>query len=513
MEAQVHARGRKPRSSLLHPALEDAERYDRLTGYFNAKALALAARGIEGLVRNRGRMRLIVGWTLDPAEIEAIEKGEELRKQIEERLKSDPLAPPDAESEGALELLSWMVAHGHLDVKVAIPCDENRKPVADNAIFHEKTGIIEDRAGNRIAWTGSLNETAAGWGRNWESITVFRSWMEPERVDAEEASFARLWSKPIEHVLVMDVPKAIRDDLMRFLPDGPPRRLKEAGKPPEAPETPPSVPEPLAPPIDRRSLVWAFIEQAPNMEPGGSRVGEATAAVTPWPHQVRAFERLYGRWPPKLLIADEVGLGKTIQAGLILRQAWLAGKARRILILAPKAVLNQWQIELREKFNLNWPIYDGRKLVRYPSPALRGANEREVNRSEWHKEPIVIASSHLMRRRDRASELVENAEPWDLVVLDEAHHARRPVGRGSAGGWSERPPPAHAITPRADGGASAAHGDPDAGAPGGGLGPARPPRPSPRMERARLPRVLRRSRAPEPVARGDGADGGPVPRR
>ena len=64
------------------PVLEDAERYDRLTGYFNAGALALAARGIEGLVRNRGRMRRLVGCTLDPPEIEAIERGEALRVQV-----------------------------------------------------------------------------------------------------------------------------------------------------------------------------------------------------------------------------------------------------------------------------------------------------------------------------------------------------------------------------------------------------------------------------------------------
>ena len=434
------------------PALEDAVRYDRLTGYFRASALALAARGIEGLVRNRGHMRLLVGWTLDKPEIEAIEAGESLREQLEKRLSTDTLAPPDAESEGALELLSWMVAQGYLEVKVGIPCDENRKPVAESAIFHEKTGIIEDRAGNRIAWTGSLNETAGGWERNWESISVFRSWMEPERVDAEEASFARLWSKPVDHLLVMDVPKAIRDDLMRFLPEGLPERLKDAVKAPEKPEGPDQVPAPPLPAIDLRSRVWAFIAQAPNMEPGGSRVGEATAAVTPWPHQIRAFERLYGRWPPKLLIADEVGLGKTIQAGLLLRQAWLAGKAKRILILAPKAVLSQWQIELREKFNLNWPIYNGRKLVRYPSPALRGANEREVDRSEWHKEPIVIASSHLMRRRDRAPELLEDAEPWDLVVLDEAHHARRrSAGAAREGGANALLELMRALKDRTDG--------------------------------------------------------------
>ena len=148
------------------PALEDAERYDRLTGYFNAGALALAARGIEGLVRNGGRMRLVVGCTLDPPEIEAIERGEALREQIEKHLATLPLAPPDVGAADALEMLAWMVARGHLDVKVAVPCDSRGKPVHDSAIFHEKTGIVEDRAGDRIAWTGSLNETAAGWQRN-----------------------------------------------------------------------------------------------------------------------------------------------------------------------------------------------------------------------------------------------------------------------------------------------------------------------------------------------------------
>ena len=158
---------------------------------------------------------------------------------------------------------------------------------------------------------------------------------------------------------------------------------------------------------------------------GGDRVGEATSAVTPWPHQVKAFDRLYGNWPPKLLIADEVGLGKTIQAGLLLRQAWLAGRIKRALILAPKNVCKQWQIELREKFNLNWPIYDGQKLVLVSLACARRLTLRRRSQgSTWHHEPFVIMSSHLARRQDRQPEILDAAEPWDLVVLDEAHHAR-----------------------------------------------------------------------------------------
>ena len=175
------------------PALQDAERYDRLTGYFEAGALALAARGVEGLVRNEGRMRLIVGCTLDREEIDAIREGETLRDRVERRLAELPLAPPDTDAAHALELLAWMVGRGHLDVKVAVPCDANRHPIEGTAIFHEKSAVIEDRAGYKIAWTGSLNETTAGWQRNWESINVYRSWgPEPERVDREEQNFARL---------------------------------------------------------------------------------------------------------------------------------------------------------------------------------------------------------------------------------------------------------------------------------------------------------------------------------
>jgi len=416
------------------PALEDAERYDRLTGYFNARALTLAARGIEGLVRNGGRMRLVVGCTLEQPEIDAIEKGEQLRDLVERHLASLPLAPPDPASSDALELLAWMIAQGHLDVKVAVPCNASKKPIPADGIFHEKAGIIEDRGGDKIAWNGSLNETAAGWQHNWESINVYTSWgPEPKRVEDEEANFARIWANKAHRVIVLDVPDAARQDLMRFMPASDmPARLKEPEKKPAkpSPEKPePQAKEPEKPTApeqgDFRSRVWSFIQHAPSLPDGGERVGEATSAVTPWPHQVRAFERLYRDWPPKLLIADEVGLGKTIQAGMLLRQAWLAGRVKRVLILAPKAVLKQWQIELREKFNLNWPIYDGRKLVWYPSPAWRGENERVVDRHQWHHEPVVIASSHLMRRRDRAAALLEESEPWDLVVLDEAHHARR----------------------------------------------------------------------------------------
>ncbi len=409
------------------PALECATRYDRLTGYFRARALALAARGIEGLVRNNGRMRMLVGCTLAEPEIQAIAKGTECREQVKAHLLANPLKPGNQREVEALELLAWMVANQILEVQVAVPCDEYRRPIPTQGIFHEKAGIIEDKTGDRLAFNGSLNETEAGWTQNWESLNIFRSWLgDDPRVAAEETNFARLWSGESKHVITMPVPDAMRDDLLRFLPENDlPARLRKldvahiVDAPPE-PVLPP--PEPV---MDLRRLVWAFIKEAPKMPNGGELVGEATSNVEPWPHQIRAFQRLYGNWPPQLLIADEVGLGKTIQAGMLIRQAWLAKKARRILILAPASVCHQWQMELREKFNLNWPIYDGDQLLWLRPPTHGAPLEQPIARADWHKQPFVIASSHLMRRRERAPELAEQAEPWDIIVIDEAHHARR----------------------------------------------------------------------------------------
>jgi ERCC4-related helicase len=421
------------------PALACAVRYDRTTGYFSATALALAMRGLAGLVRRGGRMRLIVGCTLAEAEVEAIQHGTRLRDTVEAHLLAIPLLPDDEDAAQALALLAWMIAQGCLDVKVAVPCDTQRRPCSGDAIFHEKSGIIEDQHGNRLAFAGSINETVYGWKHNWESFHVFTTWGGTvSHVDAEDASFGKLWAGQSHTALVLDVPQAVRQRLLQFLPADQtlPRQLQDIPLQ-QSPTAAPPAHGQAGPQFDARRVVWSFIDRAPALPHGGERIGEATSAVIPWPHQVRAFQRLYESWPPKLLIADEVGFGKTIQAGLLLRQAWLAGRARRILILTPKAVLKQWQVELREKFNLNWPIYDEQSLHWYASPGWPGEAVQPVSRQAWHTQPVVLASSQLMRRRDRAVELLHEAEPWDLIILDEAHHARR--RGGGVGSADDRP--------------------------------------------------------------------------
>ncbi len=273
------------------PALECAVRYDRSTGYFGATALGLAMRGIEGLVRNGGHMRLIVGCTLDQAEVDAIARGTKLRDAVERHLAARPLEPPDEPTRDALELLAWMIEHGVLDVKVAVPCDADRQPMSADGIFHEKAGIIEDASGNRLAFNGSINETFAGWKKNWESFNVFTSWTGTANYAAREAEdFAMIWADQAKRVRTLDVPDAARADLLRFMPESDlPARLA-VHEAIDLPREEPGLPPATGP--DLRQQVWRYIKRAPTLPDGGALVGEATCAVRPWPHQIHAFERL-----------------------------------------------------------------------------------------------------------------------------------------------------------------------------------------------------------------------------
>ncbi|MFV1964315.1 MAG: DEAD/DEAH box helicase, partial [Pirellulaceae bacterium] len=245
----------------------------------------------------------------------------------------------------------------------------------------------------------------------------------------EVDAFARLWEDRSPSTKVFDFPDAALQKLLDFLPKDD-QFVTPPGIKPKLKDQEEDKPEPhKLLPEEIRQVVWPYIRHAARMW-NGIRVGEVTSAITPWPHQVRSYVRMLENWPCRLLVADEVGLGKAISAGIVIRQAWLSGKARRILIMVPAGVMPQWQNELYEKFNLDVPIYDGHKLSWRKTHGREKPIERKVGCGEWSREPIVLCSSHLMRRRDRIRELLE-AEPWDLVVLDEAHHARR-CGAGTA---------------------------------------------------------------------------------
>jgi SNF2-related domain/Helicase conserved C-terminal domain len=394
------------------PVLREAIVYDRMTGYFRSSSLVVAAAGLSRFIANGGTMRLIAGAELTEEDERALNGGEPLCDVLARRLLADPLAGIDVVSDHRLEVLAYLVKHERLKVRIGVPTDHLGRPLRrdqTNRYFHSKYGVLTDTCGNRVAFIGSDNESELGWRGNHESFSVAKSWL--AEVWAEQgaeitAAFEAHWlGSPDLGWAVVDLPEAVRE------------RLVARAKP-----NPPPAPDPAEvldrPDGERDTVRLQFVEAGPRIG-GGSGVGFVTAGVEPWPHQLAIARKAVATYPRGYLLADEVGLGKTIEVGLILRELLVSGKATTALLLVPASVLRQWQEELAEKFSLDVPRLErGLFLDVDDQPvAWSGGNP-------WRAFPVVLASSHLARRRDRREELLA-AGPWDMVLVDEAHHARR----------------------------------------------------------------------------------------
>lgn len=146
-------------------------------------------------------------------------------------------------------------------------------------------------------------------------------------------------------------------------------------------------------------------------------LGLSNSRVEPQLHQVFVALRALEKSQPRLILADEVGLGKTIEAGLILKElrARMGKELERVLVIVPASLVTQWRFELKTKFNEHFVFHDSSELSRI--------SERSPGENPWAVEPNVLCSLQLARLDPHAEAIA--AAPWDLVIVDEAHHARR----------------------------------------------------------------------------------------
>ena len=400
------------------PALSRSVRFDRAAGFFSSAALAIAAAGIVRLIQNGGQMRLLCGAQLSREDVEAIKRGEELGKTVGERMVGSLAEPQDQSLRARLEALAWMVAQGTLEIRVVLPKGPDGLPLpAEEAreYYHPKEGLFEDALGDRIAFSGSSNESESSWQWNYETFSVYLSWDFSEAYLKQVVRrFEALWKGTEKDWIALPIPEAARARLLRYTPDRAPTR-----DPLEEPEwRRPPAKEAISQEEQNERVLFQFVRDAPFL-PNAHHLGAATSTVQPWPHQQRVAELVVQRFPEGFLLCDEVGLGKTIEAGLALRQLLLAGRVKRCLILTPKSVNRQWQEELYEKVVLNIPRYDGKTFFDVFDRELSGNDD-----SPWNGFPLLIASSQLAKRKDRQPQLLA-AKPWDLILVDEAHHARR----------------------------------------------------------------------------------------
>lgn len=137
------------------------------------------------------------------------------------------------------------------------------------------------------------------------------------------------------------------------------------------------------------------------------------------PHQLYIAHEVGRRHAPRVLLADEVGLGKTIEAGMIIHQQVLLGRAERVLIVVPETLQHQWLVEMMRRFNLHFSIFDEERCVEAFAEA----------ENPFDTQQFVLCSLEFLRKSRRRIEQAVDAE-WDLLVVDEAHHLE----------WSEEKP-------------------------------------------------------------------------
>ncbi len=216
------------------PVLSESIEYKRLTGFFFSSSLAVAARGIINLIENNGKMKIVSSAFLSKRDIESIKKGIE---EPEDLIKENMLRSIDEIKndfiKNHIKALGWLVAKNKLVMKVAILKDEDGIPVSaekvsNTGIFHEKVGILKDQDGYQLSFSGSINETGSAWRNNIEEFKVFREWKPSEKkyFNFDYDKFDKFWKNNAKRLEIIDIPKAIEDELIRVKPDSF-SRLKE----------------------------------------------------------------------------------------------------------------------------------------------------------------------------------------------------------------------------------------------------------------------------------------------
>lgn len=372
--------------ALLAERLKKAKSYRRIAGYFRSSIFELVGEDLEGVER----IEIVCNGDLDPRDVQtakALEVG--LKRQLDEGV--DPLER--LLKRDRYKRLYDLLKSGKVSVRVVAG--------EDAPFLHGKAGVIERHDGAKTAFIGSLNETREGWSRHYEIVWEDAS---SEGVAWVESEFRWLWDrgKPLPEAVIEEIGRAAK------------RREVELGE---------LAPEDVAP---------AVLVEAP--------IFRRDEGLQPWQ---RAFVSLflqhretYGENGARLLLADEVGVGKTLSlatAGLV---SALLGDGP-VLILCPSTLCRQWQVELKDKLGIPSAVWLSARKAWLDSDdrVIKTNGPKDIVRCPYR---IAIVSTGLafqqgVHVRDReCAELL--TMKYGMVILDEAHKARRTRSLGDPDG-------------------------------------------------------------------------------
>lgn len=194
------------------PVLQEANKYYRIAGFFSSSALAVAAKGIEGLIHNGGKMYLLISPELSEEDFDTIKEHGMISEEshIFDELVLDTSIPNEN-----IQALAWLLDMGKLEIKIVVGKRTR------NSLFHQKIGVVFDNVGNTISFSGSINESAQAWLNNIEEFKVFRSWEEGqiEYLQSDLKKFITYWKNERRDIAdVYDIPEAIREHIVEQKP-------------------------------------------------------------------------------------------------------------------------------------------------------------------------------------------------------------------------------------------------------------------------------------------------------
>lgn len=207
---------RIPRDDIISefyiPLLKKSNGYDRSVGYFSSDSLIELSYGIAEFVKNGGKIRLIVSPNLSKEDYDAINRGyEEREKIIENSLMNCLFEYDDYFKRERLNLISELIAREILDIKIAFSVIDGKL-----GLYHEKMGLLYDCELNMVAFSGSMNETINGMTKNYETIDVFTSWNDKERVLNKKNAFKKLWSNVDRCAKTFEFPEVVKRKILNY---------------------------------------------------------------------------------------------------------------------------------------------------------------------------------------------------------------------------------------------------------------------------------------------------------
>lgn len=171
------------------------------------------SKGISELAKNGGKIQLVASPYLSDEDVEAIKSGYAMRDQVvKEAIRREMTEGKTPFEKARLNLLANLISDGVLDIKIAFTEDSDRM-----GMYHEKMGIITDAKGNRVAFAGSMNESATAMTLNYEAIDVFCSWKgEEDRVIAKENAFTSIWNDTEPNIKIIDFPELKQEIIEKY---------------------------------------------------------------------------------------------------------------------------------------------------------------------------------------------------------------------------------------------------------------------------------------------------------